>query len=370
MENTPHTPDASGQPGLTVADRRDLIARHMAALEDLIDPDGRSDGWTPAARKGFLRLVAEHGRVSDACLCVGLSRQSAYSLRARDPLFALGWDAACQMARMPLADRLYEQAVDGITDTITRDDGSIVTRHRLDSRLSIAVLGRLDRRCDKAVEAGSRHLGAIAHWDEFIAAIGDDDPAAALAIIDTHHATLEQARAKTVQHRQPCQLRPDDEQPEEEQDLPDPRIWWDTAHKAYRTNFPPPEGADVFEQERFGHRDYQRDLTEEEAALLAARDNAAAAKRRAADEAERAAFFASMGEDLVTPCSSPLGEVARSDGGVGATSTPPSAKADTSPKGEGQGSEADGGGLSPSRSALDEKKRKKPPPDVKSSPDA
>ncbi len=329
MENTPHAPDASGQPGPTVSDRRDLIAHHMAALEDLIDPDGRSDGWTPAARKGFLRLVAEHGQVSDACLCIGLSRQSAYSLRARDPLFALGWDAACQMARMPLADRLYEQAVDGITDTITRDDGSIVTRHRVDSRLSIAVLNRLDRRCDKAVEAGSRHLGAIAHWDEFIAAIGDDDPAAALAIIDTHHATLEQARAETAQLRQPCQLRSEDEQPDEEQDLPDPRIWWDSGHKAYRTNFPPPEGADVFQQERFGHRDYQRDLTEQEAALLTARDEAAAAQRRAVDEEERKAFFAGLGEEEVPPPSAaPPPPPGKAGGGAKSASPSPSSGAE------------------------------------------
>ena len=164
MEHESHTPDASDQLGPPLpnpstladrgkladrnelADRRDLIAHHMAALEDLIDPEGRSDGWTPAARMGFLRLVAEHGRVSHACQCIGLSKQSVYSLRARDPLFATGWDAACQLSRMPLADTLYEQAADGLTDTITRDDGRIVTRHRIDTRLSIAVLNRLDRR--------------------------------------------------------------------------------------------------------------------------------------------------------------------------------------------------------------------------------
>ena len=122
MEHESHTPDASDQPGLTLpdpskladsselADRRDLIAHHMAALEDSIDPEGRSDGWTPAARMSFLRLVAEHGRVSHACQCIGLSKQSVYSLRARDPLFALGWDAACQLSRTPLADTLYEEA--------------------------------------------------------------------------------------------------------------------------------------------------------------------------------------------------------------------------------------------------------------------
>ena len=128
MEHETHTPDASDQPGpplpnhseladrseladgSELADRRELIAHHMAAIKDLIDPEGRSDGWTPATRMGFLRLVAEHGRVSHACHCLGLSKQSAYSLRARDPLFAIGWDAACQLSRTPLADTLYEEA--------------------------------------------------------------------------------------------------------------------------------------------------------------------------------------------------------------------------------------------------------------------
>ena len=122
MEHESHTPDTSDQPGpplpdrsklpdrseradrseptdhSELPDRRELIAHHMAALEDLIDPEGRSDGWTPAARMGFLRLVAEHGRVSHACQCIGLSKQSVYSLRARDPLFAIGWDSEARAA--------------------------------------------------------------------------------------------------------------------------------------------------------------------------------------------------------------------------------------------------------------------------------
>ena len=350
MEHESHTPDASDQPGpplphpgeaadsAALADRRDLIAHHMAALEDLIDPDGRSDGWTPAARMGFLRLVSEHGRVSQACQCVGLSKQSAYSLRARDPLFAIGWDAACQMARLPLADSLYEQATDGLTDTITRDDGRIVTRHRIDTRLSIAVLNRLDRRCDKAAETGSRHLGAIAHWDEFVAAIGSDDPSAAHALLDDHAlATAKEAetvnaktlQAKTANLSQPSQLPLGDDDDIDDEDLPDPRIWWESGRKAYRTNFPPPEGQECFEQGQFGHRDYQRDLTKAEAALMAARDNARAAQRRAADEAERDAFFASVGEeeqDVPSPSAPPTPPPEEGEGLVCATdakSAPP-----------------------------------------------
>ncbi len=62
------------------------------------------------------------------------------------------WDAACEIARAPLADALYEKALDGVTETITKDGEVVATRHRFDSRLSIAVLHRLDKRCDRAAE--------------------------------------------------------------------------------------------------------------------------------------------------------------------------------------------------------------------------
>ena len=79
----------------------------------------RRDGWTPFARRLFLEVLAETGRVSRACEYAQLTKQSAYALRARDPLFAASWDAACELARAPLADALYERALDGVTETIT-----------------------------------------------------------------------------------------------------------------------------------------------------------------------------------------------------------------------------------------------------------
>ena len=280
-------------------DRRAAIAHHMAALEDLVDPATRIDGWTPFARKLFLQVVAETGRVSTACQFADLTKQSAYALRARDPLFAAGWDAACELARMPLADTLYEQAVDGLTDTITREDGRTITRHRVDSRLSIAVLNRLDRRCDRAAEAGSRHLGAVGQWDDYVAAIGRDDADAAQAILDAHVAAAENAKAETMKVSQPSQLRPDPDEEMEEDDLPDPRIWWDTTRKEYRTSFPPPDGEQCHEQGAVGHRDYNRSLTAEEADLVTGKRLAEAAELRAADDLERASYFELLRTELL-----------------------------------------------------------------------
>lgn len=299
MENesiSPEPPVVIETPALP--DRIAAIAHHMAALEDLADPALRTDGWTPFARKLFLQVVAETGRVSTACEYASLSKQSAYALRARDALFAAGWDAACFLARTPLADRLYEQAVDGITDTITREDGKTITRHRVDSRLSIAVLNRLDRRCDRAAEAGSRHLGAVGQWDTFVAAIGADDCATAQAIIDAHTAAVESARLDSAKLSQPSQLRPGPDQ-EMEEEIPEPRIWWEMGRKEYRTSFPPPEGEQCHEQGEVGHRDYNRSLTAEEADLFLGLHLAEAAELRAADDVARKDYFDRLREDML-----------------------------------------------------------------------
>jgi hypothetical protein len=85
----------------------------------------RWDGWTPFARVLFLRILAETGRIAVACEYTQRSRQSAYALRARDPVFAHGWEAAIEKARAHLADTLYERAIDGVTETIKRDGKSL-----------------------------------------------------------------------------------------------------------------------------------------------------------------------------------------------------------------------------------------------------
>lgn len=55
-------------------------------------------GWTDALRERFLAHLAEHGDVRAAADCCGLSRQSAYKLRARDPAFGRQWAVALASA--------------------------------------------------------------------------------------------------------------------------------------------------------------------------------------------------------------------------------------------------------------------------------
>ena len=57
---------------------------------------GRRDGWTLQKQTDFLGFLAETGSVMGACEAVGMSRNSAYKLRARPNAesFAAAWDAA------------------------------------------------------------------------------------------------------------------------------------------------------------------------------------------------------------------------------------------------------------------------------------
>jgi hypothetical protein len=119
MEHAQHSPE-SALPVLN-EDHIDLLIealrRDPERLAEVVSRAGpedvRNDGWTPFARRLFLSVLADTGRVSAACLWSQMSKQSAYALRARDSLFAAGWDAACEIARGQLADALYEKAIDG-----------------------------------------------------------------------------------------------------------------------------------------------------------------------------------------------------------------------------------------------------------------
>ena len=56
----------------------------------------RRDGWTVQRQAEFLGMLAETGSVMGACEAVGMSRKSAYALRAREGAesFAAAWNAA------------------------------------------------------------------------------------------------------------------------------------------------------------------------------------------------------------------------------------------------------------------------------------
>lgn len=71
----------------------------------------RRDGWTGERQLAFLAILSRTGSVAKAAAAVGMSRESAYRLRARPAgaLFALQWDHAVKALRTRrLALRIFE----------------------------------------------------------------------------------------------------------------------------------------------------------------------------------------------------------------------------------------------------------------------
>ena len=198
---------------------------------------------------------------------------------------------------------MLARSLKGGVEQLLKDGEIVAGRHVFDNKLAFAMLRRLDRQAELGATFATPARADVpvpapavkGQWQDLLDALSKDRETDA-------HTLLESPKVDSEVDNPPVEgVEGDDMANDDAENLPDPRIWWDSAHKAYRTNFPPPEGADCFQQERFGHRDYQRDLTEAEAALLTTRDEAAAARRRAADEEERAAFFAGLVAEEVPP---------------------------------------------------------------------
>ncbi|WP_235512736.1 PA2169 family four-helix-bundle protein [Sphingomonas sp. Leaf17] len=150
----------------------------------------RHDGWTPPRQRAFLERIAEGHTADAACRHVGLSVTSLYALRRRasGAAFAIGWDAARLLARDRITDLLTARAIDGQEETITRADGSTVTRHRYDNRLAAYVLTRLDRYADThdATAAGQGPRVVAGDFDAFLTLIDEGgDPARAGLFVGT-----------------------------------------------------------------------------------------------------------------------------------------------------------------------------------------
>ena len=82
----------------------------------------RRDGWTVQRQSEFLGMLAETGSVMGACEAVGMSRKSAYALRARPGAesFAAAWDAALGAAvRKVTPPSLEIRAYEGLIHLVT-----------------------------------------------------------------------------------------------------------------------------------------------------------------------------------------------------------------------------------------------------------
>ena len=168
----------------------------MNALTPIDHPRYRTDGWSPDKQRAFLEGIARGLTVEQACRLVGMSPSSAYAFRQRaaGAAFALGWRAANLVAREHLADKLLARAIDGQVETMTRPDGSTISRHRYDNRLAVTMLARLDRQADEA-PAPAHHAARLVAQDfeAFCEQIERDDAPARAGLFLGLRAAQEEA---------------------------------------------------------------------------------------------------------------------------------------------------------------------------------
>jgi hypothetical protein len=126
----------------------------------------RHDGWTAARKVQFLEALAHDGNVCAACARVGLSREAAYRLRRREPLFARAWAAAQLQAREIVGEVLGTRAIDGIEEEIWYRGEVVGTRRRYDTRLLLAHMARLDKLAENR-----RAVGDARRFDELLACV-------------------------------------------------------------------------------------------------------------------------------------------------------------------------------------------------------
>ena len=113
---------------------------------DPVPVQPRRDGWTAAKQRRFIEVLAETGIVRVAAAAVGMSEASAHRLARRPDAaaFCAAWDAAFRMAARPAAAKLYEYALDGMTETVWRDGEIVYRRRRPSEKALIFLLSRLD----------------------------------------------------------------------------------------------------------------------------------------------------------------------------------------------------------------------------------
>ena len=274
----------------------EIIGRAPPAAFTLHLPVGtpRHDGWTGERMAAFLEILADTGLVTEACRVVGMSRDSAYGLRNRDPVFAAAMRAAQAKARPQVADGLLERSITGTVEHYYRDGVLVGERRHYESWLALAVLKRLDKQAEEDRRA-QRVRGTGEH---------DDDDALSARIAGDWQAALDALRTGGT-GALPALL----EAKTDKADIPplpglDPSDnVWKNDDGVWMTCFPPPPSFDGHENRPWdGFNYYERACTAEEADLVEAHAAAMEAEERAeltADaEAERDSWFAMLRNDL------------------------------------------------------------------------
>jgi len=281
--------------------------------------------WTPRLQRDFLEAFATNGSVKISAAKVGMSPAAVYQLRQRPEGAALrlGCAAALLIARGRLVDELLDRAIWGHDETteLQREDGrSFVKRRRIDSRLGLAMLARLDRMVETRARAGEEMLAQVVagDWPGFLSLFdaaaaaratdqadgqADRQPpglAAALALWlaarDNRANPLATLWRDTAIANEVAQFSAGSDEASEPEPTPDEEaaamtVWHDKETGELRTDFPPPQDYVGIEEGVFGDPDYERTLDAAEEEACEAAHAELVEPLRIAGEAARRAFF-------------------------------------------------------------------------------
>ncbi len=97
----------------------------------------RHDGWTPERQHAFLVALSVVGVVEVAAKMTGISRKSAYALRAREDAksFARAWDVAVADGRARIFDYMMDRALNGSTTIRIKMGGAVEISQGRDGQL-------------------------------------------------------------------------------------------------------------------------------------------------------------------------------------------------------------------------------------------
>jgi hypothetical protein len=109
------------------------------------EPEARQ--WTPPRMAAFLRHLTATHSVAESARRVGMSRQSAYKLRARlkGQPFDLAWECATRRQFDALAQAALDRALNGVEVPHFHNGELVHTSRRYDERLTVALLAMRDR---------------------------------------------------------------------------------------------------------------------------------------------------------------------------------------------------------------------------------
>jgi hypothetical protein len=320
----------------------DLHGREPAGRAQAMMDIRRDYRWTPVCQRAFLMEIACTGSVTRAARYVNKTPRSAYDLRHRrdGAAFALGWDAAMQVARVALADMLMDRAISGYDESYIRKDDGTVVRSKYDNRLGIGLLNRLDRMAESHATRPGRdaQIALIAQdFENFLDMIARGGTGAEAALFfaargDVPWHDKQGKLSAGIPHAIQCELAQNSAdfagdaaaEIDPETQVAQMRVWFDAARDCWCTNFPPPvadqdplagqeddedeiddddiyddefdididDEGDVTEFGHFGSPSYFRTLSPAEVAAQQARMCAQMAPLYVAAQAARADWFA------------------------------------------------------------------------------